>query len=43
VWTNTKFHMVYMNMGHGDKIFDNPEQNKLFENALLWLGGRDTR
>jgi type 1 glutamine amidotransferase len=39
VWTNTKFHMIYMNMGHGDKIFDGAEQNRLFENALLWLGG----
>ena len=40
VWTNTKYKMIYMNMGHGDKIFKSPEQNKLFENALLWLGGR---
>jgi type 1 glutamine amidotransferase len=38
VWTNTKFRMIYMNMGHGDKIFDSPQQNKLFEDALLWLG-----
>ncbi|MFZ3378657.1 MAG: ThuA domain-containing protein, partial [Candidatus Acidiferrales bacterium] len=38
VWTNTKFHMIYMNMGHGDKIFTSPAQNKLFENAILWLG-----
>jgi type 1 glutamine amidotransferase len=41
VWTNTRFHMIYMNMGHGDKIFDSADQNKLFENALLWLGGRN--
>jgi type 1 glutamine amidotransferase len=40
VWTNTKYKMIYMNMGHGDKIFKSTEQNKLFENALLWLGGR---
>jgi hypothetical protein len=32
--------MVYMNMGHGDKIFADPGQNKMFEDALLWLGGR---
>jgi type 1 glutamine amidotransferase len=37
VWTNTKYRMIYMNMGHGDKIFTNPQQNRLFENALLWL------
>jgi uncharacterized protein len=40
VWTNTRFKMVYMNMGHGDKIFADPGQNKMFEDALLWLGGR---
>jgi type 1 glutamine amidotransferase len=38
VWTNTRYRMVYMNMGHGDKIFESSEQNKLFENAILWLG-----
>lgn len=36
-WTNTKYQMLYMNMGHGDKIFDSPEQNRLFEDALQWL------
>jgi type 1 glutamine amidotransferase len=40
VWTNTRYKMVYMNMGHGDRIFDSPTQNLLFENTLLWLGGR---
>ncbi|HEX4022293.1 MAG TPA: ThuA domain-containing protein [Acidobacteriaceae bacterium] len=40
VWTNTKYKMVYMNMGHGAKIFTSPVQNRLFMNALLWLGGR---
>jgi hypothetical protein len=29
-------------VGHGDKIFTNPQQNLFFENALLWLGGRDS-
>lgn len=37
VWTNTKYRMVYMNMGHGDKIFTSPAQNRLFEDTLLWL------
>jgi type 1 glutamine amidotransferase len=37
VWTNAKFKMLYMNMGHGDKIFASPLQNKLFENGILWL------
>jgi type 1 glutamine amidotransferase len=38
VWTNTKYRMVYMNMGHGDGIFADATQNKLFANAILWLG-----
>jgi uncharacterized protein len=38
VWTNTRFHMLYINMGHGDKIFSSDVQNKLLENAILWLG-----
>jgi len=36
-WTNTKYRMFYVNMGHGDKIFSNPDQNQMFEDALLWL------
>jgi len=27
-------------MGHGSKILDSAAQNKFFENAMLWLGGR---
>jgi uncharacterized protein len=42
VWTNTRYKMVYMNMGHGDKIFTNSTQNKLFENVLRWLGSRSS-
>ena len=38
VWTNTKYKMVYMNMGHGDKIFTSATQNRLIENAVHWLG-----
>jgi type 1 glutamine amidotransferase len=40
VWTNTAYRMIYMNMGHGDKIFASADQNKLFEDAILWLGTR---
>jgi len=40
VWSNTKYRMVYMNMGHGDKIFTSATQNKLFEDTILWLGGK---
>lgn len=38
VWTNTRYKMLYMNMGHGDQVFRSAIQNKLFENAILWLG-----
>lgn len=38
VWTNTKYKMIYMNMGHGDKIFTSAIQNKLIENATISLG-----
>jgi uncharacterized protein len=41
VWTNTNFKMLYMNMGHGDKIFTSPTQNRLFENGILWLLGKN--
>jgi hypothetical protein len=37
VWTNTKYKMVYMNMGHGE-VFASATQNLLFEDAMLWLG-----
>jgi uncharacterized protein len=40
VWTNTKYRMIYMNMGHGDKIFSDERQNQLFEDALLWLASK---
>jgi hypothetical protein len=52
VWTNKKYRMVYMNMGHNDidyeggtnrelsRTFDNETQNRLVMDALLWLGGR---
>ena len=43
VWTNTKYKMLYMNMGHGDKIFTSPIQNKLIEDAALWLGTISTQ
>jgi type 1 glutamine amidotransferase len=38
VWTNTRYRMLYMNMGHGSKIFDSNLQNRMFIDALLWLG-----
>ena len=38
VWTNTRYRMLYMNMGHGDRIFTSDTQNRLFEDAIVWLG-----
>ena len=43
VWTNTKYRMIYMNMGHGakgEKIYSDPTQNMLFVNAILWLANQ---
>jgi hypothetical protein len=49
-WTNKKYKMLYMNMGHNDIdydnktdkelsfTFDNDTQNKFILDALLWLG-----
>jgi type 1 glutamine amidotransferase len=37
VWTNTKYRMLYVNMGHGDKIFTSPIQNLIFQNVIHWL------
>jgi uncharacterized protein len=37
VWTNTHYRMLYMNMGHGDKIFTDSLQNQMFVNAIKWL------
>ncbi len=50
VWTNKKYKMLYVNMGHNDIDyegktnkelsfqFDNEEQNRFMLNSLLWLG-----
>jgi type 1 glutamine amidotransferase len=39
-WTNTRYRMIYVNMGHGDKIFSDTRQNQFFVDALLWLGSK---
>ena len=41
VWTNTKYRMVYLNMGHGDEGFIDATQNLLFVNAFRWVVSRD--
>jgi hypothetical protein len=37
-WTNKRYNMLYVSMRHGDKIFTNPLQNKMYEDAILWVG-----
>jgi uncharacterized protein len=51
-WTNTRYRMVYMNMGHNDidyenktnktlsHTFGNQAQDQLVLNSLLWLGNK---
>jgi YVTN family beta-propeller protein len=43
VWTNTKYKMIYMNIGHGDKIFTSAIQNRLIGDATNWLGTISTQ
>jgi len=52
VWTNKRYKMIYMNMGHNDidyehhtnkdlsHTFDNKLQSRFILDALFWLGGR---
>lgn len=40
VWTNTKYRMVYLNMGHGDLEFFDATQKLLFVNAFRWVVSR---
>jgi len=43
VWTNTNYRMIYLNMGHGDDIFSDATQNKLFIDALRWVIATDKK
>jgi len=55
VWTNQKYKMIYLNMGHNDMdyehkthkelsfTFDNKTQNQLILDGLLWLGGANSK
>lgn len=38
VWTNTKYDMIYMNMGHGDQVMTDYIQNNMITDALMWVG-----
>lgn len=41
VWTNRRYRMIYLNMGHGDQEFIDATQNLLFTNAFRWLISTD--
>ncbi len=43
VWTNTKYRMVYINMGHGDTEYIDATQNLLFVNAFRWVLSTDPK
>jgi type 1 glutamine amidotransferase len=38
-WINSKFRMVYLNYGHGDRIYSTPILPAMIDNALRWLLG----
>ena len=37
VWTNKRYRMVYLNMGHGDEEYSDATQKLLFINAFRWV------
>lgn len=43
VWTNTKYRMVYMNIGHGDAIFTDATQNMMVISALRHVVASDKK
>ena len=43
VWTNTKYRMIYLNMGHGDLVMSDYLQNKMIADAVLWIGQLSNR
>ena len=55
VWTNKNFRMIYINMGHNridyahnpdrelSHTFNNPDQDRLILDGLMWLGGQCNR
>jgi len=43
VWTNRKYRMIYLNMGHGDDEFTDATQKLLFVNAFRWVLSRSPK
>jgi len=43
VWTNKNYRMIYMNMGHGNRIFTDPTQNMLIISGFRWVVESDQK
>ena len=43
VWTNKRYRMIYLNMGHGDESFMEATQNLLYTNAFRWVVSCDPK
>jgi type 1 glutamine amidotransferase len=43
VWTNKNYRMIYMNMGHGNRIFTDPTQNQLIISGFRWVVASDEK
>lgn len=43
VWTNKKYRMIYLNMGHGDEEYSEATQKLLFINAFRWVVSRSPK
>lgn len=43
VWANTRYRMVYLNLGHGDEEFTDATQNLLIVNAFRWILSRSPK
>lgn len=41
VWTNRNYRMLYLNMGHGDRIFNDATQNQLIISGFRWVVATD--
>jgi type 1 glutamine amidotransferase len=38
-WSNTRYKMLYLNYGHGDRIFTSPILTTMIDNSVDWLLG----
>ena len=36
-WINSRYRMVYLNYGHGDKIYSTSILSTIIDNSLRWL------